>query len=85
MPSELISAAIVTFGYTGKEGKEEQVKCVVPADWFWSPEGLAHAFAALRAGFFGPEQESNRDTWESFHVVSMQEDFEYLILRPEAI
>jgi hypothetical protein len=80
MTKELTGAAIITAAWTGKDGKEAQRRCVVPAHWLWSPEGLADMFRALRAGWLGEQRDADRDAWESFHILTMAESTDLLIL-----
>ena len=81
---EFTGAAIITVAYDAKKQDgstvEERVKCVVPASWLWSPEGLADAFTRLRAGLLPkPAEDVEDEAWESFHIAEAVEDTEFLV------
>ncbi|HZT29443.1 MAG TPA: hypothetical protein VFA33_06150 [Bryobacteraceae bacterium] len=80
---EFTGAAIITVAYDAKQQgttREERVKCVVPASWLWSPDGLAEAFIRLRAGLLPKPAEGVEDEpWESFHIAEAVEDTEFLV------
>ena len=84
MTKELIGVAIVTVGITDSNGEDVQRKCVVPANWLWSPVGLADTFRMLQEGWLGPRESADEDVWDSFHVVAMEESTEFLMLEEKA-
>jgi hypothetical protein len=80
-------AAMVVFAYSaGVNGIDyEKVSFVVPANLLWTSEGLKYLFEATRMAYLVPPgspywNSQDQEAWESWHVVSMQEETEYQII-----
>ena len=80
-------AAVVVFAYySGMSGVDfKKVSFVVPSNLLWTGEGLRYVFEATRMAYLVPPGSASWDTqsenaWESWHVVSMQEETEHQII-----
>ena len=78
-------ASFLKFAYCdGTGATEETVSFVVPGNLLWSSQGLAQAFDECRASYLiNPGGLGfDEDCWESWHLVSAQEDTEYFMIDP---
>ncbi len=69
-----ISASKATFAYSTEKCEEGTIDFVVDRSSLWSAEGLAELFNKCRLAFLGDKSEDPTEPWESWHLVSVQEE-----------
>ena len=67
----------------GEDGESDKWTCIVPSSLLWSSEGMAELFKIIRAQLADPANypgdENILESWNSFHLVSIEETGDFVL------